>query len=908
MKINKDYFDNPIIPDYVLCKSNKERIGILKCSTKMLDIKHKGLNEITFSTYMNIAGKKNPYYDAIDVMKYILLPDYGFFSISECNIRSEGSEFEYKEVTARSFECLLAQKYLESFVINMGLVESIDGVSFYNIADPSKSLLNLVLNEKASEWKIGHVDASLMSMQRSFQIDRQDIYSFLTEDVATAFECIFLFDTLTNTINVYKEKAYGEDTNIHISYNNLLKNTNISCSIDDIKTCITPTGSDDLTIREVNMGRDRIYNLDFFHSTEYMSQGLYDSYANYKALVDEYKDEYTTLLDSYQDYYTDINFLTNEKMPDNPESTDWSEYGLVPLKEQLNIYEQKQSVMMKAGWGDKESVYYEPSYLPVYNTIQDINSQIQIIETELERLKSEQDVYYNQMFDIMNIVAMENNFTEEELAELNAFVREEELSTDNYIVTDIMTDEERFSMLNDFLEYSETELAKVAVPQLSFSANLANIFAIDAFSTLFEKFDVGNYIWITLRDDYHVRTNILEIHINFYELNDFTVTFGTLTRANDKVLDVMDRVVNAEKVATSVSFNQSVWNESAKNTDKIGQMIETGLLSSGAYLSSGVDSEMIIDNRGIFVNTTTGDYAGLDSIFLGGGRILFTDDNWKTVAMAVGRAEVNGQSRFGVFADFCIASYIAGSTIEGGTITGSNLNNGNGTFSVDENGKLIASDAHITKGEIGGAIIENNSIHASNGNWYIYADGTASFKNVYINGVQIGSKFGGVNIGNNGGTYGGFSNGFSASTSFGVSGGALNNFNDLVANKVTAAYIDATVQLSAKYATFDWVTANYLTANEIQTNYLTASEIKADYMEIDNWTSAGYIKAGKINADNITVGTLSANCLDIAGIVSALKSIRLACHVLDVETSLYLEGKKWTAREIDGITYLVEDR
>ena len=34
MKIRRDFFDNPIVPDYVLCKANKERIGALQCKEK----------------------------------------------------------------------------------------------------------------------------------------------------------------------------------------------------------------------------------------------------------------------------------------------------------------------------------------------------------------------------------------------------------------------------------------------------------------------------------------------------------------------------------------------------------------------------------------------------------------------------------------------------------------------------------------------------------------------------------------------------------------------------------------------------------------------------------------------------------------------------------------------------------
>lgn len=962
MILTKDYFDNPIVPKYVLCKANKERIGTIKCSEKILDVKFNDLDEIHFTTYMNINGEKNPYYGAIDIMKYILLPDIGFFYISDCNVKSEGTNFENKEVIAKSYEGLISQKYLENFIINMGSVDSIDSVQFYNIGNKEHSLLHLVLS-KIPDWKIGHCDPELYTMQRSFQIDRQDIYSFLINDVATAFECVFLFDTLNNTINIYQEKNVGEDTNIHVSYNNLLESTDISCSIEDVKTCLTITGAEDLNIREINMGYKEIYDFTPYNSTEYMSEGLYNSYNEWMKIYNENLPQYTTLLSQYQNYYTQINYLTHEKIPGNPESTDWTLYGLNPLKEKLAIYEQKQAVSMKTGHGNPDSQFYQSEYLPIYNTIQAINSQITKVNNELETLKTAQSEISTQMATIINIVSMENNFTQEQLSELSTFIREDELNSDNFVVTDIMTDEERFDMLNQMLNFGREELQKASTPQLSFSVSMVNIFTIPEFSNLYDKFDIGNYLWVSLRDDYHIKAKLLNMHVNFYDIEDFSVVFGNIMRrAKTRYTDISEMIKAGASAATSVSFNSSNWNQAHKTADNINQMLADGLLSAGNYISSGNDSEMVIDSRGIFVNTTSGEYADKDSIFIGGGRVLFTDDAWKTVAMAVGRADVNGESRFGVFADFCIASYIAGSTIEGGTITGTVFNNGNGTFlvdengkliatsatikgdisaskisgseitgtkinngnetfSVDENGKLVASDAHITKGEIGGAKIENSSIHSTNNNWSINSDGGASFKNVFINGVQVGSSFGGVNIGNNGGTFGGFSNGFSADTSFGVSGGALNNFNDLVANKVTAAYIDATVKLSANYATIISLDAVSARVGNIEANYISASAVASNYATIGslnatNATVSGKLDASEFTADNISAMNITVRAANVTGTLSADKvstgsinghevAWKYVSYVSGISTENYtVEDTGGTARDVTYIRYV----
>ena len=274
---HKDFFGNLVPPAYILTKANNDRIYTLNCTEKKYFFKFNAPDVIQFKTYMLTDNAKNPAYDSIVEGQFIEVDGFGRFIISDVDTESKGQNLECKSCEAIGTETMLGQKYLELFTINMGTTGSIDHVKFYNLSNPEKSLLHLVL-EKCPDWSIGHVDTSLMTLERCFDTTRQDIYSFLTQDVATAFQCIFLFDTLHQRINVYAEDTAGNDTDIFISYDNLLKNTDISSSIDDIKTCLTVTGADNLDLREVNMGYDKIYMLDYFNSPEFMSQGLLDAY------------------------------------------------------------------------------------------------------------------------------------------------------------------------------------------------------------------------------------------------------------------------------------------------------------------------------------------------------------------------------------------------------------------------------------------------------------------------------------------------------------------------------------------------------------------------------------------------------------------------------------------------------
>ena len=744
MIYERDRYDNITPPLFILCKASGDRIGVINCIQKSATFKFNAYSEVSFTTYLNINNEKNPYYDSIVEMQHVELPHIGRYVISDVQVQSEASDFEYKEVTALSEEVLLAQKYLELFTINMGTVESIDGVQFYNQSDPDKSLLHLVL-EKCPDWTIGHIDHSLVTMQRSFQVDRQDVYSFLVSNAAQAFECVFIFDTINHTVNVYPEDLVGDDTNIIISYDNLALSTAISSSIEDIKTCLTVTGADDLSLREVNMGYDRIYNLEYFHSLEYMSKGLYDAYGAWMKKWNDNVEPYEKLVTQYQAYYEQIHELTEERRPEDPNSTDWTLYGLNPLKEKLSAYEQQQAVLIKAGYGDADSEFYNSMYLPVYNQIQVITSQIDKVQSQLDALEAQQSAIGEQMSAIISELDMQKNFTAAQLSELTKFIREDELTSDNYVVTDTMTESERMDMLKDMLKYGQKELAKVAQPTLSFDLTMANIYANEAFNGISEDFEPGNYIHVIIRDDYIIKTRLLTMTVNFLDPSDFSATFSNMFKVKGQQLyqEISEALKLAQDAATSVSFNASYWDKANKEATNIGKMLADGLLSAGNTIHTA-SSDVEIDDRGLWIKNTEDSKYYDDGIFIGGGQILFSDDDFKTIRTALGRVQYTKKGTtyndFGLLADFVIAGYIAGTYIEG-----SEFDNGNGTFHVDVDGHLTATSATV-KGNIQA---DSGYIGGPNG-WTIVTGAIYSGNKSSVDSTVAGTYLGagtGINIG-----------------------------------------------------------------------------------------------------------------------------------------------------------------
>lgn len=369
-------------PRIFLCEADKTKICRLETTNTSGTFKFNAYSELSFEVarvYNDLisgATKVNPYYDKIEALRLIYLEDFGYFEIQTPELSSDGIK-EAKNITAYSSEYALSQKYLEKFYVNTGEIDSIEvlwaqetygkadketvsPVVFYipddwkNDDNRGLSLLDLVL-KKAYGWTIGHVDASLMTLSRTFSIDRQSVYDFLMNEVCKQFNCYIVFDTETNTINFYAEtltqKFTGDgskktftlshklasigsvsvdglkktkydydshtgkltlteppasgaiievngdgfedwETDVFVTFDNLSQEIKVTYDADDIKTQLTVTGADGLGIREVNMGMPYLTDLSYYYTPDWLGQDLYDAYAHYLDDYNEQQGEY----------------------------------------------------------------------------------------------------------------------------------------------------------------------------------------------------------------------------------------------------------------------------------------------------------------------------------------------------------------------------------------------------------------------------------------------------------------------------------------------------------------------------------------------------------------------------------------------------------------------------------------
>lgn len=306
---------------YLCSPDRKPQILLNGIVVDSVDFHHviKGYSELSFNVdrYISINGQfvESNGYEDLKAFMYLYLEDVGFFQMQEPTIESNG-RYEQKQVEAYSAEKEFEDKDYKGLKINTGESDSveyfypdnIDELGFakryvvmYDQQDSRFSFLHIVL-QKVPYWSIGHVDASVRKAQiPTLDIDNENIYAIMTNEVAPRLQCLFVFDFLNFQINVYHKNSVDEtqnnfDTGIFIGFRNLANQISINVDNDSIYTRFTVAGSDDLTIRHCNYGSDTIYNIDYFLGEPWMEESLAQKIKQFLQFRNDHIEDYIDLI------------------------------------------------------------------------------------------------------------------------------------------------------------------------------------------------------------------------------------------------------------------------------------------------------------------------------------------------------------------------------------------------------------------------------------------------------------------------------------------------------------------------------------------------------------------------------------------------------------------------------------
>lgn len=648
-----------------LANPQKKYIGELN-SVKEFKIKEvsNNLNEASFLVYEYEDGQRTEYFDDILAKKIVEIQYLGWFEITEINqLQEENSPFEIIKVSCLSLENKLVDKN----------IDDTNGVySLYDVTDTEHSLLHIIT--KLTNWKIGHIDNSLIAKKRTFNIDTNKIYNFLNTEVSKSFECKFVFDTYTKTINAYTLENYGELTDIIIHGRNILKGYERVCKGEEIVTKIKVLGGNGLDIRDVNpTATNYLINIDYF--LDWLTVETRNAYNTYHTAYNGLKNNYNTLRATLK---TKLQELTTLKA----QLVDLE--GLKKAKEEV----QGSYIQLYSGTPPIGTPEYT-LYLAATNAIASYVTQIANKKSEISAKETQVVNTRTQLDNIGVDLNMNNYFTTAQFDELSDFLTEGDTYEDStFIATDTMSDDEILDMKIELMQNGDNELTRASQPQFTTTISASNLFSMKdepdspiSYSEWVNKLKVGNLITIKFRDDYWVTARLVEIEVDFNNLSEIQLTFSNKNRFDDKTGQLGEMIANAERTANSLSLFKYGYDQASKQVNEVRELINGTFDATLNAMQSNDNQELYIDTYGLHMRRWLVDqnkYSDYQA-WWNTNNLLFSSDGFKTIQTAIGLLTAPDKNTY---------YGIATSVLIGDLIMGTKLSiiNSSGTYTINNNG------------------------------------------------------------------------------------------------------------------------------------------------------------------------------------------------------------------------------
>ena len=362
---------------------------------------------------INDIGKQfiNPLYDKLTLLMEIKVDNLGWFRIDRIPEERQSGERIYKSFTAFGYETTLNDIDIVGININTGTEDSVEmydenldvlGIPKHNIQlyiknesdDPTSDsywklgLLNILEHEylRKKGWRIGEIDIAVAPLRgRQFEIDNQSVYSFLTQDAASAYKCLFWFDRINKTVNAIKLENLGSSMNLELTFRNVVNDIEIKDKNDKYYTRFRVAGNDadSSLIEHINYGSDKLINIDYCIDTGKVSKETADKYVAYKEFVESHREEYAE--------YSRTFMKLNEERTVYYEQTTIDEISVMytnlsddELQLELTHAETLRDTLLEV-YGTEDSMKSSPDY-QIYMSYKDVI--IPKIQAEIEARKS----------------------------------------------------------------------------------------------------------------------------------------------------------------------------------------------------------------------------------------------------------------------------------------------------------------------------------------------------------------------------------------------------------------------------------------------------------------------------------------------------------------------------------------
>lgn len=595
-------------------------------------------------------------YKSIQNRRLIFVEDIGYFMITSIDDGYDGT-LHYKDIKAQSVDIEISQKMIPYIANGTYRFKSDE-------TGTNKGILETIV-ETLPLWTIGYVDDSVASKWRTFEdVDTSlNCLAFLLENVQDAYECIVIFDCINRTINVYAQDNYVQQTNIHITKEDLISSLDITENADDLYTAISVLGDENVTISAINpLGTNVIYNFDYYLS--WMSDGLGTKVKAWQDAIAEQMEEYYKL---NLQYYEQLALAANLQLEFEKLAAQLKMYNRcrdnIVAESDTTLVGNYNTVIIENG-GTAITVYEEiaDTLACIDNLIDECESQQDNVTAELDKVNVYLVMYKTDITKIQQALSITDYFTEEEYTELCHYIFEGSYTDEYVTITDIMTYEEKFAQMKILYDRAKGRLERVSQPTQEFSVDVENFIFIKEFAQWSEQLETGCLINVELDTNDIALLFLSNITIN-YDDRSLSMTFGNRFNKFDPKSLFDNMLGDISKSANTLNFIKEILYP-IKNGEfnSMKEALQTSRnLTMSAVLSS-TNEEVLIDGSG-YTSRKLLDDGTYDprQVKITGRTLVFTDDAWDTCKAAIGELILgDGSVAYGVNAETIIGDLIVG--------------------------------------------------------------------------------------------------------------------------------------------------------------------------------------------------------------------------------------------------------
>jgi len=621
-------FGEYIIPDVAICYPNRKKIGDLgRILNLTLDLKFNTYSEVTIEVPYEVDGIITPHYENLVQKNKIHIDGYGYFIIQNVVETNDGIK-RYKTVPA----------YSEEYSLTYRSVTLLEGTyKFYDTSPSTETIVSKIM-DFIPNWTLGSVSSSLWTKYRTFDVTSETLYSFIMNSISNAYECFFIFDSETRTIYIKDTEDIVNTTSIYLSYDNLIKNAQITEKSDEFVTALSVLGGGDLDILTVNpLGTNFIYNFSYPMQQGQMSEELYDALELWNQKIDAYQDTYATALTSYKDLNSSL--LTYQA-------------ELTSLKSEKSSVEAVMQTRIDSGQTDLSDLASQIAVID--SSIQILNGEISDVNTDIS---NQSDILTN----INAELSFSTNFSVELYNELLDYVIESFYQNENIIKTSVMTNVEIQNQSQELYNQGKNILDKLSQPRFEFSIDSANFVFLKEYLQNTNQLSLGSVINIELQRDLWATPILLQLHLNFYNPTDFSMTFANRYRLDDPAHEFAELIQDTISKGSNIGVDSQLWTDWSKNYQiDVSQFLTSPLNASKQQLINADNEQITIDQVGLRGKReiSSGNYSP-EQVWLTSNTLAFTNDGWNTVTTALGKVTLpDNTTTYGLVADAIVTGVL----------------------------------------------------------------------------------------------------------------------------------------------------------------------------------------------------------------------------------------------------------